>query len=139
MRETPLAQPKVLLNTTHIDVASLLALNTSHAHFFLLGYHHLLISENMGGSSDDGREFALKSLIGTSQARFLNQYNPQFDKPIEHKSLDSGAYIDPELAKLLEEERRSAAMQQHHKKKDFMKSYHDECVKFAAITKGGKK
>ncbi len=93
----------------------------------------------MGGSSDDNRTFALKSLIGTSQARFLNQYNPLFDKPISHKTLDDGAYIDPELAKLLEQERRSAEMQKHRKKRDEMKTYHDECVKYGAIIKGGKK
>lgn len=79
----------------------------------------------------------LKSLIGTGQARFLNQYNPLHDKPYEKPTLNTGIYIDPDLAVLLEEERRSN--QQHHKKKDFMKSYHDECVRFAAITKGGKK
>ncbi len=100
---------------------------------------HTSNKNKMGGSKDDDRTFALKSLIGTSQARFLNQYNPMYDKKIQFKTLDDGNYIDPELATLLELERRSSLMQQHHKKKDEMKAYHDECVKYGAITKGGKK
>lgn len=79
----------------------------------------------------------LKTLIGTGQARFLNQYNPLHDKPYEKPTLNTGIYVDPDLAKLLEDERNGC--KQHHKKKDIMKTYHDECVKYAAVTKGGKK
>lgn len=95
--------------------------------------HYDELSELSAMSTQTG----LKSLIGTGQARFLNQYNPLHDKPFEKTTLNTGIYIDPDLAKLLEADRKEN--RQHCKRKDEMKSYHDECVRFAAITKGGKK
>lgn len=97
-------------------------------------------SSQVAGStvtSTSSESTRLKSLIGTGQARFLNQYNPLYDKAYEKPTLNTGTFIDADLAKMLEEERLSN--QQHHKKKDFMKMYHDECVRYAAVTKGGKK
>lgn len=91
----------------------------------------------MSQGPQDGQTRPLKTLIGTTQARFLGQYNPLYDKPYEKPSLNSGIYIDRELAELLEADRNGNT--QHHKRKDFMKSYHDECVRFAAITKGSKR
>ena len=78
----------------------------------------------------------LKPMVGTSMARFLNQYNPHHDKPYERPNPNQGLYLDPELTKLLEEERKSAYMAKNHKRKDWMKSYMDEWVKFSSITKG---
>lgn len=77
----------------------------------------------------------LKPVVGTSQARFLNQYNPIFDKPYERPTLNQGKVLDPELTRLLEEERHSLN-KRNNKQKDWMKSYMDECVKFQSITKG---
>jgi hypothetical protein len=94
-------------------------------------------SATCSGTTADEHPLKLKSLIGTGQARFLNQYNPLHDKPFERPTLNTGIYVDPDLAKLLEQERN--ACKEHHKKKDIMKTYHDECVKYAAVTKGGKK
>jgi hypothetical protein len=79
----------------------------------------------------------MKPVVGTSFARFLNQYSPEHDKAYERADANHGKYLDPDLSKLLEEERASTLAKQHNKKKDWMKSYMDECVKFQSITKGG--
>ena len=81
----------------------------------------------------------LKPIVGTSMARFLNQYSPEHDCPYKHLDNNRGQYIDPELSRLLEEERKSQESKRHNKRKDWMKSYMDECVKFQSITKQGKK
>ncbi len=89
--------------------------------------------------SQDGSEAPreLKPVVGTSMARFLNQYNPDYDKGYQRLDNNRGAYLDPELQKVLEEERMSRLAKAHNKKKDWMKSYMDECVKFQSITKSG--
>jgi hypothetical protein len=78
----------------------------------------------------------LKPMVGTSMARFLNQYNPFHDKPYERPSPNQGLVLDAQLEKMLEEDRKSQRMNVHRKKKDWMKSYMDEWVKFQSITKG---
>ena len=83
-------------------------------------------------------EVELKPIVGTSTARFLNQYNTYHDKPLVRPTLNDGVYLDPDLTRILEEERRAQVFQQHHKHKDWVKSYMDECVKFQSITKGRK-
>eukprot|EP00672_Neobodo_designis_P015482 CAMPEP_0174850454 /NCGR_PEP_ID=MMETSP1114-20130205/19440_1 /TAXON_ID=312471 /ORGANISM="Neobodo designis, Strain CCAP 1951/1" /LENGTH=94 /DNA_ID=CAMNT_0016084915 /DNA_START=43 /DNA_END=327 /DNA_ORIENTATION=+ len=88
-------------------------------------------------SSDADAPRELKPVVGTSFARFLNQYSPEHDKPYTRADPNQGKYQDPELAKLLEEERTSRLNKAHNKKKDWMKSYMDECVRFQSITKGG--
>ena len=88
-------------------------------------------------AAEEPRE--LQPVVGTSFARFLNQYSPEHDKPFERAAPNGGKYQDPDLTKLLEEERPSRLAKAHNKKKDWMKSYMDECVRFQSITKGGKK
>lgn len=84
-------------------------------------------------------ETTVKPIVGTGMARFLNQYNPEYDQPFRRTDNNRGQYIDPDLAKELERERQSAAAKQHNKRKDWMKNYMDECVKFQSITKAGSK
>ena len=79
----------------------------------------------------------LKPVVGTGMARFLNQYNPQFDKPYERPNPNQGRQLDPELTAALEAE-RIETNKSHNRRRDWIKAYMDECVKFAAITKGKK-
>lgn len=81
----------------------------------------------------------LKPVVGTGMARFLNQYNPEHDKPYERPNPNQGLVLDEELTRLLAEERSSRNAKRHNKQKDWMKAYMDECVKFQSITKQGKK
>ena len=80
----------------------------------------------------------LKTVVGTGMARFLNQYNPQYDRPFDRPHPNLGLVLDPELTKALEEERNDKMAKAHNRRKDWMKHYMDECVKFQAITKGKK-
>jgi hypothetical protein len=91
------------------------------------------MSEANSSTIPDPRD--MKPIVGTGMARFLNQYNPEHDKPYERQDNNRGQYIDQELAKLLEEERQALQAKQHNKRKDWMKNYMDECVKFKSITR----
>jgi hypothetical protein len=77
----------------------------------------------------------MKPIVGTSMARFLNQYNPQYDKPYKHEDNNRGQYVDRELTRVLAEERASEEAKKHNKRKDDVKSYMNEFVKFKSITR----
>ncbi|ESL10537.1 hypothetical protein TRSC58_01730 [Trypanosoma rangeli SC58] len=55
-------------------------------------------------------------VTGALQARFVNQYNPMFDQPYSHYSLNSNRYLNEELCRLLEEDCRNNV--QHHLQTD---------------------
>ncbi len=85
-----------------------------------------------------GSDFNPTPIVGTGVARFLNQYNPEYDRPYQ-RACENKPYLDPELTKVLEAERTGPGARQYNKRKDWMKSYMDECVKFQSITKSTKK
>eukprot|EP00759_Apiculatamorpha_spiralis_P048402 PhF_6_TR43625/c0_g1_i1/m.67018 len=77
-----------------------------------------------------------KPVIGTSLSKFVGFYSPAYDAAPQKVSLEDGVK-DPELTSALEDDRKSVHYR-HRKKRDWMKSYMDECVKYAAVTKGKK-
>lgn len=82
---------------------------------------------------------SMYSALGASSAKFLNQYNPMHDKPYERLTMNRGQYLNADLEKLLVEDRASSEMHRFHRRRDEVKAYMDECVKYQAVTKGGKK
>ena len=75
------------------------------------------------------------TVVGSSQARFLGEYNPLLNKPIERRTMNSDVVLLPELTKALEELRHTEEFNRNHKKKDSVKGYMDEVAKFSAATK----
>ncbi|RNF03024.1 hypothetical protein TraAM80_06025 [Trypanosoma rangeli] len=55
-------------------------------------------------------------VTGALQARFVNQYNPMFDKPYSHHGLNANRYLNEELCRLLEDDCRNNI--QHHLQTD---------------------
>ncbi|ORC88207.1 uncharacterized protein TM35_000182640 [Trypanosoma theileri] len=47
-----------------------------------------------------------------TQARFVNEYDPLYDKPYTRYELNTGRYLDEELCRVLEDDRRSQT--KHH-------------------------
>ena len=75
------------------------------------------------------------TVVGSSQARFLGEYNPLLNKPIERRNMNSDVVLLPELTKALEDLQHSDEYHRNHKKKDSVKGYLDEVAKFSAATK----
>eukprot|EP00760_Papus_ankaliazontas_P035664 PhM_4_TR7965/c0_g1_i1/m.90463 len=74
-----------------------------------------------------------KPVVGTTFSKFAGFYNPAHETTKRRTLEDDDK--DDDLTKALEEDRRGADYT-HRKKKDWMKSYMDESVKYAAVGKG---
>jgi len=75
-----------------------------------------------------------KSVMGTSLSKFVGFYSPAFEVCTQKARLDDNLK-DETLTAALEADRKSKSYG-HRKKRDWMKTYMDECVKYAAVTKG---
>ncbi|RNF15297.1 uncharacterized protein Tco025E_05567 [Trypanosoma conorhini] len=74
--------------------------------------------DNDGNDGHPLGEFLTGKYAVTSalQARFINQYDPMYDRPYTHYELNTNRYLDEELCRLLEEDRRNNT--QHHLQTD---------------------
>ena len=75
------------------------------------------------------------SVVGTSQARFLGEYNPLLNLPLKRRTMNTDVVLLPELTDALEELHKSQVMHANHKKKDSVKAYLDEVAKFSQATR----
>ena len=75
-----------------------------------------------------------KPVIGTTLSKFVGFYSPAYDVGYKKARLEDGL-TDDVLTEALTADRKGKNYG-HRKKKDWMKTYMDECVKYAAVTKG---
>ncbi len=87
------------------------------------------------GASSSTVQTHKTSVVGSSQARFLGEYNPLLSQPLERRTMNSGVVTLPELTAALDELQRSDEYQRNHKKKDSVKAYLDEVARFSSATK----
>jgi hypothetical protein len=98
--------------------------------------HQTVINRDGNSSSVAGSTTTTKtSVVGSTQARFLGEFNPLLNKPIERRTMNTNVVLLPELTKALEELSHSEEYHRNHKKKDSVKAYMDEVAKFSAATK----
>ncbi|KEG13914.1 hypothetical protein DQ04_00721160 [Trypanosoma grayi] len=71
-----------------------------------MGYAQLLEDVLDGGDA----------AAGAMQARFINCYDPLYDRPYTHRELNTDRYLDSELCRILEDDRR--AQTEHHLQTD---------------------
>ncbi|EAN98426.1 hypothetical protein C3747_204g139c [Trypanosoma cruzi] len=62
------------------------------------------------------------SVTGAVQARFINNYDPMYDKPYTHYELNTGRYLNEELSQLLEDDRRKNT--KHHLQTDKIEKFY---------------
>lgn len=124
--------------TTRRTIVLRLLLVSSSSRRFLLRMSEVNAGPSTLSASTVGAAVGepLKPIVGTTMARFLNQYNPYNSRPYERPTMNQNQILDPELTAALAAERASSKMAVHHRKKDWVKAYMDECVKFQNIMKG---
>lgn len=72
------------------------------------------------------------TVMGSTSARFLGEYNPELNKPIPRREMNTGITLLPELTAELEKLRKVQATQ-NHKTKDELKKFLNESARFTGI------
>ena len=75
------------------------------------------------------------SVVGSGCSRFLGEYNPLLNLPLERRTMNTDVVLLPELTEALAALSSSEAARKHHKRKDDVKGYLDEVAKFTKATR----